>query len=152
MSDPVSYLSTSGRHGLPFLFAGQAQREFFVNEALTRIDILLHPTVLGESASPPPDPTEGDCWLIAESATGAWSGREGEIACSQGGGWAYCPPAIGMVVRDLSRGGLARFDGSWMRLARPAAPGGGAVVDVESRAAIEALLNLLDAFGIFSSS
>ena len=40
MSLPVDFDTATARHGFPMLVAGQAQKEFFVNEALARIDAL----------------------------------------------------------------------------------------------------------------
>ncbi len=42
MSDPVQFEGATPRFALPLLFAGQAQKEFFVNEALLRADMVLH--------------------------------------------------------------------------------------------------------------
>jgi hypothetical protein len=42
-------MDQSARCGLPFLAPGQAQKEWFHNEALQRIDMLLCPVVEGPS-------------------------------------------------------------------------------------------------------
>jgi hypothetical protein len=41
MSDPLTFENSSPRFGLPFLYVGQAQKEFYVNEALARHSIAL---------------------------------------------------------------------------------------------------------------
>lgn len=151
MTEPISFTSATPRHALPYLFAGQAQREFFVNESLARIDLLLHPSVEGERADPPADPVAGECWIVGQSATGAWQGHDGQLAAWQGGQWLLAAPARDMRVHDRTSGGLLRFDGQWLRIARPADPAGGATIDAEARAAIVAILDALEQYGIFSA-
>lgn len=68
------------RLALPFIVPGQAQKEFYHNEALVRIDMALHACVEGELASPPANPVEGECWLVSAGASGAWSGKDKTIA------------------------------------------------------------------------
>lgn len=142
MTEPVDFTATSPRHAFPFLVAGQAQKEFLVNEALARIDALLHPVVDGELAEPPTGAQPGQCWLVADGAAGDWAGREGAIASWDGYQWTYCAPHPGMVVYDASAGQRIVFGTTWQRAARPEDPVGGTVVDVEARAAIAALIDL----------
>ena len=71
----------SGRFGLPFLAAGQAQKELTHNEALALIDAVLCPAV--ESAgleTPPGSPSVGQCWIAGVSPTGAWADAAGARA------------------------------------------------------------------------
>ncbi|WP_234029055.1 DUF2793 domain-containing protein [Aurantiacibacter spongiae] len=119
MTDPVTYQSATARHALPNLFAGQAQKEFTVNEALALIDALLHPVIEGEADTPPTSPENGECWLVGAGATGAWIGRDGRIACRQAGTWLFAAPVTGMTVLDLQSLQLMRFDGDWRRAVRP---------------------------------
>ena len=53
MTDPVDFGSMTPRFELPLLFAAQAQKEFFVNEAHSLVDALLHPVVKGTTPTPP---------------------------------------------------------------------------------------------------
>ena len=152
MTDPISFPSTTARLGLPTLFVGQSQKEFFINEAFARIDSLLHGTILGESAAPAANPTEGDAWLIGASPTGGWADREGQIAAYQAGDWIYTAPFDGMRLYDRSTGGTIFFKTSWQRIAPPGAPVGGTTIDSEARVAIVNLIETLASAGIFPAS
>lgn len=150
MPDPISFTNTSPRHGLPFLFVGQAQKEYFVNEALARLDALLHPAVEDELSNPPASPEDGQCWVVGASATGEWAGHDAAIACWQAGNWFFQTPQVGMQLFDKAAGRLARFDGSWVRADAVTAPDGGSTVDNEARTAIAGLISALVAAGILA--
>ena len=78
----------TARYRLDLLQSGQAQKEITHNEALIRADILLQSAVENRTLTAPPGaPVEGQCWVVAAAATGAWAGRSGEIACWSAGGW-----------------------------------------------------------------
>lgn len=148
MTDLVSFVSSTPRFGLPNLFAGQMQKEFFVNEAHALADALLHCAVAGEGAEPPAFPEPGECWLIEADATGDWAGQEGKLASWQAETWLFVSPVPGMIVRDLSTGGAIVFDGAWQRLAAPAEPSGGSTIDHEARAALANLIETLQTAGL----
>jgi uncharacterized protein (DUF2236 family) len=152
MTEPVSFTSTTPRHALPFLFAGQAQKEFVLNQCLAQIDLLMHPAVQGEQTDPPPAPIEGECWLVGANATAAWAGMDAAIASWHGDQWQFAQPLSEMRVFDRDAGGWRRYSEGWQRLARPADPAGGATIDSEARAAIVAILSALQQYGLFSAS
>lgn len=148
MSDPYLFDIASPRFGLPLLFAGQAQKEAFVNEALALADALLHCAIEGEAADPPLAPAEGENWLVAAAATGAWEGQEGRIACRQGGNWLFVTPVDGMRVLDRAAGQERRYFSGWHMATVPASPSGGTTIDTEARAAISGILATLRSAGI----
>jgi len=152
MSDPIVFDTATPRFALPLLFAGQAQKEFFVNEALTRTDLLLHGTIEGETAAPPPAPQIGQAWLVAVSPTGAFSGYAGSLAGWTGSGWRFVTPQDGLRVFDRESSSYRLYRDGWQRQVAPAAPNGGTTIDVEARATIALLIEkLLDA-GVFATS
>ena len=149
MPDPITFDSTSPRFALPLLFAGQAQKEAFVNEAHARADALLHCAIEGEAAAPPVTPVEGTNWLVAASPTGAWAGQAGKIACRQAGNWLFVDPRDGMVLLNRANGQQRRYFASWLAPTVPAAPIGGSTIDAEARTAIAALVAALRTAGVF---
>jgi hypothetical protein len=62
---------------LPYILPSQAQKHVFHNEALQRLDAVVQLAVTGELPAPPVTPIEGECYLIASGAMGAWSGKAG---------------------------------------------------------------------------
>lgn len=157
------------RWSLPLLVAGQAQKEYFHNEALVRIDALLHGRAeSADLATPPASPTIGQCWIVASGADGAWTGQSGALACWTEGGWRFVPARAGLCIMVVDRGHALRHDGSaWYDAAvrtdgfyvggqkiigaqhgAIAAPVGGSSVDVEARTSISAILTALRGHGL----
>jgi len=151
MADPISFTSAAPRFNIPFLFTGQAQKEFFVNEAHALVDILLHPAIEIESAVPPANPEEGQCWLVGNSPTAEWTDQSGNIAGWVSGAWLFVTPQEGMRVFDKSTGQVIFFANGWQRVAAPAIPSGGQIADVEARVAIGDLVETLRNAGILPS-
>ncbi len=150
MPDPLVPIDHAPRHALPLLYPGQAQKEAFLNEALARIDALLFPVVEDRRAAPPPDPAEGQGWLVATNAEGAWAGQAEAIAIHTMGDWLFLQPCDGMRVWDRAAAGLRFYDVQWSSPAVAPAPAGGDTVDIEARAAIAAITGQLRNAGIFS--
>lgn len=160
------------RWNLPLLHAGQAQKELFHNEALARVDMLLHG--VAESADltePPISPAVGGCWIVADGAEGDWTGQDGAIACWTEGGWRFVTPRAGLAMGVADRGHAVIHDGaSWTdgpiradgiyvggnrivgaRVAAIADPVGGGTIDAESRDAIVAILAALRNHGLIDA-
>lgn len=130
------------------MLAGQAQKEIFVNEGLARLDALLHCAIEALAATPPTTPQDGQCWLVANGATGAWSGHVGEIACFQQGQWLFQPPRDGLRLFNRASGQEVFFAGTWKTPAKPALPSGGTVIDSQARATITDLIDSLVTAGL----
>lgn len=81
---------------MPFIMPSQAQKHVTHNEALLALDAVVQLSVLDRHLSAPPGaPAEGDRYIVAAAASGAWSGKSGQIAAWQDGAWAFHPPAEG---------------------------------------------------------
>lgn len=151
MPDPL-FDSRTPRLDLPLLFAGQSQKEGYVNEITARLDGLLHCAIEAEQAAPPASPEDGQSWLIAAGASGDWSGRSGQIAMRQSGNWLYASPRDGMRVFNRTTDQDVLFNAGWQAASRPAAPSGGTTVDAEARSAIAAIVASLTTAGIIPAS
>ncbi|HEX8445133.1 MAG TPA: DUF2793 domain-containing protein [Sphingomonas sp.] len=160
------------RFELPWIMTGQAQKEVTHNEALARVDMLLHP--VAESmvlATPPADPGAGRTWIVAAGGTGAWAGRTGSLAIWTEGGWRFAAPVSGMLVWLIDQGRHVRWTGSaWTAGPFPTGgvlcdgipvvgrqqpgiigPTGGPIADIEARATIFAILDTLRNHGLITT-
>ena len=142
----------TARHQLPFLAVGQAQKEITHNEALVLIDALISTAVIAELSSAPTGLTDADsgrCWLISAGSSGIWLAKTGQIACWTGGSWRYILPIEGMRIwHNALDSQVIRRGALWQESTVISAPSGGSFNDVEARAAIDAILQLLRLGGI----
>ena len=104
---------------LPLLAAEQAQKHVTHNEALGLLDAIVQLSVKDRDlASPPGSPADGDRYIVAAGATGAWAGEEGSIAVRQDGAWSFCAPREGWRTWVEDEDALLVFDGSgWVDVA-----------------------------------
>lgn len=106
---------------LPYLMAAQAQKHVTHNEALRNLDALVQLSVLDRDlAAPPAVPAEGARYIVAASATGAFTGHESHIAAYQDGAWAFYIPREGWLAWIADEDKLAGFDGTAWTLVAPA--------------------------------
>jgi hypothetical protein len=165
-------VSATPRLGLPFLSAGQAQKELFHNEALQLLDLAVAPAVEEPPRGVPPQaPTAGSSYVVAADATGEWAGRDNSIAGYSSGGWRFVTPPDGMNVFVRSAGVWACYrSGTWelgtvrgssvlvdgeqvvgSRAASIPSPSGGSTVDSEARSAVIQILSALRGHGLIES-
>jgi hypothetical protein len=84
---------------------------------------------------------------VTAPATTAFAGREGTLAGFAAGAWTFAQPLDGMRAFDNSAGQFLLYRDGWRREEAPAEPTGGAVIDLEARASIVAILHLLKRSG-----
>lgn len=160
------------RLALPLLSAGQAQKEQTHNEALTLLSAMVQPVV--QSVAPagvPASPQPGQCWIVGNGAAGAWSGKDGSIACWTQGGWRFAVPFDGMQVWSLADNlSATRVSGAWetgtvraasvrigsvqlvgQRQPAIADPAGGITIDAEARIAIASMLSAMRTHGLIAT-
>ena len=158
----------TGRLGLPLIQTGQAQKEVTHNAALHRIDRCIGLRVRSRNLPNAPEaPQPGDTWIVAADGQDVWHSKDGLLAEWDGEQWTFraAPDGVTAWVEDEDAF-IARSAGQWRRglpvaglviggrevlAAEPsevAQPHGGAVVDVEARTAIAALLTGLRGMGL----
>jgi len=87
---------TSSNLKLPFILPSQAQKHVTHNEALQILDALVQLIPISSSRSEgPASAQEADIYIIANSATGVWSGHDHEIAVYRAKSWQFYPPRVG---------------------------------------------------------
>ena len=90
-------MTDTPRLALPAIEAAQAQKHVTHNEALVLLDALTHLAVESRALSVPPgSPSEGNSYIPASGASGAWSGWDAQIALFSGGAWIRIVPVPGM--------------------------------------------------------
>jgi hypothetical protein len=162
----------STRLGLPFIVAGQAQKEISHNEALMLLDFIVQPVVVAVGVNAPPTaPLVGQSWIIGPSPSGVWVGNASHIANWSEGGWRFVVPANGMQCWSVADEMPVRFaSGSWVlglltaakvqiggnqiigaRQTAISTPTGGTTVDAESRVAITEILAAMRTHGLISA-
>lgn len=106
-------MATTNHLGITLISQAQAQKEVTANEAFVVIDALLNTGVIDKDlATPPGSPTEGDVYIVAASATGAWTGREGDIAYYASGAWKFVDPNEGLTLWVNDEDALYTFNGT----------------------------------------
>ncbi len=106
---------------IPYIAAAQAQKHVTHNEAMTLLDTLVQLSVLDKDLTAPPmGPAEGDCYIVAASATGAWTGWDNRVARYIDGEWrSYLPGAgsgAGWLAYVIDEAALYSFNGtSWIK-------------------------------------
>lgn len=82
--------------GITELEAAQAQPEIIINLAIRILEAMSPLQVLDRDVSAPPgSPTDGDRYLVPDSASGAWAAHINSVALSVNGEWNYLVPRPG---------------------------------------------------------
>ena len=94
------------------LAASQSQPHLTINAALRTLEAACNLSAISRTATPPGSPVDGDTYLIAPAATGAWSGHDEEVAVLVGGGWHFLAPHGGWVAYNQADNEFLYFDSS----------------------------------------
>jgi hypothetical protein len=106
-------MSETPRLGLPEIAAAQAQKHITHNDALARLDVVVQMVVQDASRSVAPEgPADGHLHIVSTAATGAWQGKDHQIALWRDNGWTFLEPSAGWLCYDLETTALLAFDGA----------------------------------------
>ncbi len=111
-------MTSSTNLALPYIAAAQAQKHVTHNEAIRALDVIVQLSVLDRDLSEPPGaPADGERYLAASGASGAWAGKDLNIAAWQDGAWAFFAPREGWLVWVADEQSLLVWDGADWRSA-----------------------------------
>lgn len=165
-------MASSARLNLPLLAVGQAQKEVTVNEALQLLEMVTQPLCIGGPENTPAlSPEVGESFLCGPNPEGAWSEHANALALWTDSGWRFVSAFDGMEVVSTTDGLRWRYrGGQWVsgviqcneikvadvkvvgaRAAAIPSPQGGAVIDVEVRNTVLAILTALRTHGLIAA-
>jgi hypothetical protein len=147
----VSFSNASPKWALPYLFSGQSQKEVFVNEALALLDCIVACKVESVRASVPTGAQNGQVWLVAESATGEWTGFSGKLAVWRGNTWGFVEPVNGMQIFVQSEQRYIHYNDGWVCPRLTIEFSSSVSADTSAREAIMALVSCLKQAGVIAS-
>jgi hypothetical protein len=103
---------------LPLVDQNQSQKAVTVNQSLVALDAVIQLSVIRDDwGAPPGTPAEGDRYIVAASATGAWAGKDGDVAAFQNGAWNFYAPLSGWRAFVATRGAMMTYaSGAWAQV------------------------------------
>ena len=101
--------------GLPLLAAAQAQKHVTHNEALMRLDALIHLSVIARNLAARPAAADGAATSLPHRPRAHGRASRGWLALAQGGGWVFLTPRKGWRLWVEGEGKLLAFDGAQWR-------------------------------------
>jgi hypothetical protein len=112
-------MTASPRLGTTDLTASQAIPEATVNENDRIIEQGASRFIVKDRMTTPPgSPIDGDAYIITATATGAWAGKENQLALRIGTSWHYVVPIEGTVAYVQDENSDYRYSGSaWAAVA-----------------------------------
>ena len=103
---------TSANLSLPYIQPSQAQKHVTHNEALRVLDAVVQLTVESAAETAPPAATDGQRWIVATGASGAWAGHDAKLAVYDDNAWAFYEASEGWLAYDKAASALLVFDGT----------------------------------------
>jgi len=100
------------RMKLPFMSTSQLNKELTFNEMAFLTDALIGAIVIDRDlTAPPASPDDGDMYIPAATATGAWAGKEDNLAVWIGS-WHFIEPQNGWIIWVDDESGYVRWNPS----------------------------------------
>ena len=117
---------TTANLAIAELAESQSGKATTVNEALHVLDALVQCAIIDRDLTAPPgSPVDGDVYIPAATATGAWAGKENQLAHWDVNSWKFYPPEEGWLCYVRDENALLNYTGSaWAVLAGSGAPAG----------------------------
>lgn len=78
--------------GGPKLKEGGVTNEQNANKALALIERMASLQIKDKDLATPPAIVDGESYIVGTSATGAWSGKDAQVAVAIGGAWSFINP------------------------------------------------------------
>ena len=147
-------MSDTPRLGLPLLAAGQAQKHVTHNDALMRLDALVHLVVASRTQTvPPASPAETSAYIVPAGGTGVFSSHQDELAIFEDGAWSFLPPRAGWQAWVSDEAEHHVWTGTQWRRSQPESSLGAALwgvnttADTTNRLAVSANASLFNHAG-----
>jgi len=136
---------------LPYIAAAQALKHITHNEAIRALDAIVQLAVLDRDlTAPPASPGDGERYIVAGSASGAWAGNDNQIAAYQDNAWIFYAPLEGWLAWVADEDQLYAFSGTvWTKvsdsdLQNIAMLGVNAIADATNRLSLSAPATLFN--------
>ncbi len=92
-------MDTTQKLSLPYIMAAQAQKHITHNEAIRALDAVVQLGVEDRDLTAPPGtPANGDNYIVAAGAAGAWAGKDNQVAAFQDNTWMFYTPQKGWLA------------------------------------------------------
>lgn len=147
-------MSDTPRLGLPLLAAGQAQKHVTHNDALMRLDALVHLVVASRTqTAPPASPSETAAYIVPAGGTGVFAGHQDDLAIFEDGGWSFLAPRAGWQAWVTDEAEHHVWTGTQWRRSQPESSLGAALwgvnttADMTNRLAVSANASLFNHAG-----
>jgi hypothetical protein len=125
-------MSESTHLKLPFIEAAQVQKHVTHNEAIRRLDAIVQLSVSDRDLTAPPvSSIDGDRYIVATGATGAWAGQDFNVAAWLDGAREFFAPQEGWLAWPRDEDKLLIWNGTaWVDLLEAVDLAGGGITEL----------------------
>lgn len=91
---------------------GEGNWNVWMDGNLVKLGAVTQISVVDRTTTVPPVLVEGARYIVGTGATGAWTGKDGQLAVAVDGSWQFYPLRRGWVIEDQSDGYLYVWNGT----------------------------------------